>query len=39
MNKNLNDAMFELGKADALMVAIEAMYLDFDFLPDRKSVV
>lgn len=37
MNKNLNDAMFELGKADALMAAIEAMYMDFDFLPEEKQ--
>lgn len=37
MNKNLNDAMFELGKADALMASIEALYMDFDILPEEKE--
>lgn len=37
MNKNLNDAMFELGKADAMMASIEALYMDFDFLPEEKQ--
>lgn len=37
MNKNLNNAMFELGKADALLASIEAMYMDFDFLPEEKE--
>lgn len=36
MNKNLNNAMFELGKADALLASIEALYMDFDFLPEEK---
>ena len=37
MNKNLNNAMFELGKADALLASIEALYMDFDFLPEEKE--
>ena len=37
MNRNLNDAIFELGKADALMHSIESLYLDFDFLPEEKE--
>ena len=37
MNKNLNNAMFELGKADALLASIEALYMDFDFLPEEKQ--
>lgn len=37
MNKNLSNAMFELGKADALIASIEAMYMDFDFLPEEKQ--
>ena len=35
MNKNLNNAMFELEKADALLASIEALYMDFDFLPEE----
>ena len=37
MNKNLNNAIFELGKADALLASIEALYMDFDFLPEEKQ--
>ena len=37
MNKNLNNAMFELEKADALLASIEALYMDFDFLPEEKE--
>lgn len=37
MNKNLTNAMFELGKADALLASIEALYMDFDFLPEEKE--
>lgn len=37
MNKNLNNTMFELGKADALLASIEALYMDFDFLPEEKQ--
>lgn len=37
MNKNLNNAMFELGKAEALIASIEALYMDFDFLPEEKQ--
>ena len=37
MNRNLNGAIFELGKADALMHSIENLYLDFDFLPEEKE--
>ena len=29
--------MFELGKADALLASIEALYMDFDFLPEEKE--
>ena len=37
MNKNLDKAIFELGKADALLHSIESLYLDFDFLPEEKE--
>lgn len=37
MNRNLNNAIFELGKADALMHSIESLYLDFEFLPEEKE--
>ena len=37
MNKNLNNAMFEREKADALLASIEALYMDFDFLPEEKE--
>ena len=37
MNKKLDGAIFELGKADALMHSIECLYLDFDFLPEEKE--
>jgi hypothetical protein len=29
--------MFELGKAEALMASIDALYMDFDFLPEEKQ--
>lgn len=35
MNKNLLNAIEEIGKADALMYAIEKAYLDFEFMPEE----
>lgn len=35
MNKNLLNAIEEVGKADALMFAIEKAYLDFEFMPEE----
>lgn len=37
MNRNLNKAIDEAGKADALMFAIEKAYLDFDFMPEEME--
>lgn len=37
MNKNLIDAQFELGKADAMMHSIENLYMDFDLLPEERK--
>lgn len=37
MNKHLNEAIYELGKADALIAAIEGMYMDFDLLPEEQE--
>jgi len=34
MNKNLNDAIDSVRKADALMFVIESTYLDFDIEPE-----
>lgn len=34
MNKYLSDAMFELGKADSLLDAIEGMYMDMEIAPE-----
>lgn len=34
MNKKLYDAIASIGKADAIMYAVEKCYLDFDFMPD-----
>ena len=34
MNKNLNDAIAAVERADALMFAIESCFLDFDILPE-----
>lgn len=37
MNKNLSNAIFELGKAEALIAAIDTMYMDFEILPEEKQ--
>lgn len=37
MNNNLNNAMFQLGTADALLHSIENLYMDVDFLPEEKE--
>lgn len=37
MNKYLNEAMFELNKADALLAAIEGMYMDFEIAPEEME--
>lgn len=37
MNRNLNEAIFDTEKADALMYAIESCYLDFDILPEERE--
>lgn len=37
MNRNLNDAIAAIERADALMFAIENCYLDFDILPEEME--
>lgn len=37
MNKHLNEAIFELGKADALLAAFDGMFQDFDLLPEERQ--
>ena len=37
MNKNLNEAIAAVERADALMFAIESCYLDFDILPEEME--
>ena len=37
MNKNLNDAIAAVERADALMFAIESCFLDFDILPEEME--
>ena len=37
MNRILEDIIFEMNKADALMFAIEGSYLEFDILPEEKE--
>lgn len=37
MNRNLNGAMFELRKAEALLHSFECLYLDYEFLPEEKE--
>ena len=37
MNKNLNDAINAVERADALLCAIESCYLAFDILPDEME--
>lgn len=34
MNKYLSDTLFELGKADSLLDAIEGMYMDMEIAPE-----
>ena len=36
MNMNLSNAVFELGKAEALIAAIDSLYMDFEILPEEK---
>lgn len=35
MNKNLNEAMLDIAKVDALMFAIEAAFLDVEVEPEQ----
>lgn len=35
MNKNLNEALFDIGKVDALMYAFEHTYLDIETVPEE----
>ena len=37
MNKNLNDAIFDIAKVDALMFSIEKVYLDFEAMPEERE--
>jgi len=37
MNKNLNDAMFAVRKADALMYAIERSFLEFEVMEEERE--
>lgn len=37
MNKNLNDAIFDIAKVDALMFSIEKAYLDFEAMPEERE--
>ena len=37
MNKKLNDAIASIGKADAIMYAVEKCYLDFDFISEEMD--
>lgn len=37
MNKNLNEAIAAVERADALMFAIESCFLDFDILPEEME--
>ena len=37
MNRILEQAIFETGKADAIMFAIENSYLEFDIVPEEKE--
>lgn len=37
MNRNLNDAMFDIAKVDAIMYAIEKAYLDFEVEPEDRE--
>ena len=38
MNKNLNEAIFDIEKADAIMYAIEATYLDLDVVKEELEL-
>lgn len=38
MKQNLQAAITNAGKADALMFAIESCYLKFDFIPEEKEL-
>lgn len=35
MNRHLDEAIFNIGKADALMHTIEQLYLDFEVQPEE----
>lgn len=37
MNQYLSDAMDELGKADALLDAIEGLYMNFEIAPEEME--
>ena len=37
MNKNLEKAMLDIEKVDAIMYAIEAAYLDIEFVPEERE--
>lgn len=38
MNKNLNDAIFEIEKAESIMYAIEKCYLDLDVVEEEREL-
>lgn len=37
MNKNLNEAIFDIAKVDALLAAYENTYLNFDIMPEEQE--
>ncbi len=37
MNRNLNEAVFSVGKVDALMSAIESCCLDIEAVPEERE--
>jgi len=37
MHKDLNEAIFGIGKVEALMHSIESCYLDFDIMPEERE--
>lgn len=37
MNRNLENAIIELGKADALLESIDLLYMDLQFMPEEKT--
>lgn len=37
MNRHLDEAIFNIGKVDALMYSIEQLYLDFEVMPEEQE--